>query len=185
MAGAGRLPRRTRLTCGDTKEIRWRTQAAGPGRTPSVLAIDAGQTGMKVRVTRDTHTDDLVFDGIHTHRPLLPQPRRRRPRRHRPCGTHAEILTAGISGLTDRDADAGALLELLRDTGIRGAVLAHDSTTSFLGALGDARGAVVASGTGVVTFAVGRDAIARVDGSGHIMGDAGSGYWIGARRSTR
>ena len=46
---------------------------AGPGATPSVLAIDAGQTGMKVRVTRGAHSDDLVFDGIHTHRPLLPQ----------------------------------------------------------------------------------------------------------------
>ena len=88
-------------------------------------------------------------------------------------------MTAGISGLTDRDADAGRLLALVRDTGVRSATLAHDSTTSFLGALGDARGAVVAAGTGVVTLAVGRDAVARVDGWGYIMGDAGSGYWIG------
>ncbi len=152
---------------------------AGPGRTPSVLAIDAGQTGMKVRVTRGEHTDDLIFDGIRTHEALLPQLADVVRAAIARAGLTPEILTAGISGLTDRDADAGALLELLRDTGIREAVLAHDSTTSFLGALGDARGAVVASGTGVVTLAVGRDAIARVDGWGHIMGDAGSGYWIG------
>ncbi|MDF2579939.1 MAG: hypothetical protein K0S49_1518, partial [Microbacterium sp.] len=61
----------------------------------------------------------------------------------------------------------------------RGVVLAHDSTTSFLGALGDRRGAVVAAGTGVVTLAVGAETTARVDGWGWIMGDAGSGYWIG------
>jgi N-acetylglucosamine kinase-like BadF-type ATPase len=84
-----------------------------------------------------------------------------------------------VSGLTDRDADPARLLSLLGGTGVREVVLAHDSTTSFLGALGDARGAVVASGTGVVTLAVGRQATARVDGWGYIMGDAGSGYWIG------
>ena len=37
----------------------------------------------------------------------------------------------------------------------------------------------MAAGTGVVTLAVGPESVARVDGWGHIMGDAGSGYWIG------
>ena len=94
-------------------------------------------------------------------------------------------LTAGISGLTDRDADAGALLELLRDTGIREAVLAHDSTTSFLGALGDARGAVVASGTGVVTLAVGRDDHQRASTAGATSwATPAAGTGSVARRST-
>jgi N-acetylglucosamine kinase-like BadF-type ATPase len=38
---------------------------------------------------------------------------------------------------------------------------------------------VVASGTGVVTLAVGATDVARVDGWGNLLGDAGSGYWIG------
>lgn len=156
------------------------TDAPGAGSAaPSVLAIDAGQTGMKVRVRRGAQSDDIVFDGIRTHEPLLPQLAHVVRAAMARTGLTPGVITAGISGLTDRDADAAALLALLDDTGIRNAVLAHDSTTSFLGALGDARGAVVASGTGVVTLAVGRDAIARVDGWGYIMGDAGSGYWIG------
>ena len=57
--------------------------------------------------------------------------------------------------------------------------MAHDSVTSYLGALGDERGVVVASGTGVVTLAVGEKSVARVDGWGNLLGDAGSGYWIG------
>ncbi len=89
------------------------------------------------------------------------------------------LVTAGVSGLTARDADADALLALVADTGIRGAILAHDSTTSFLGALGDRHGAVVAAGTGVVTLAVGPRATALDGDLGYIMGDAGSGYWIG------
>ncbi len=145
----------------------------------SVLAIDAGQTGMKVRLQTPAGRDDLVFRGIDTHEPLLPQ--LAEVVRASLAQTHAEpeIVSAGISGLTERDADAAALLSLVADTGIRGATLAHDSTTSFLGALGDRHGAVVAAGTGVVTLAVGPHAIARVDGWGYIMGDAGSGYWIG------
>ena len=153
--------------------------AAKRGTSASVLAIDAGQTGMKVRVRGGLGSDDQLYEGIRTHEPLLPQladVARTAIARSR---VTPDVLTAGVSGLTEKDADAAALLKLVRDTGIRRVVLAHDSTTSFLGALGEGRGAVVASGTGVVTLAVGRDATARVDGWGHIIGDAGSGYWIG------
>lgn len=146
-----------------------------------VLAIDAGQTGMKVRLQLGTGEQlaDEQFPGIRTHEPLLPQLADVVRATIARSGATPDIVTAGVSGLTDRDADAGALLALLLGTGIAHAALAHDSTTSFLGALGDSRGAVVAAGTGVVTLAVGRDAVARVDGWGYIMGDAGSGYWIG------
>lgn len=147
--------------------------------TRSVLAIDAGQTGMKVRLETPDGRDDLVFRGIDTHEPLLPQLADVVRSSLAQTRAHPDLLAAGISGLTDRDADAGALLSLVADTGIRGATLAHDSTTSFLGALGDRHGAVVAAGTGVVTLAVGPHATSRVDGWGYIMGDAGSGYWIG------
>lgn len=147
--------------------------------TRSVLAIDAGQTGMKVRLEGVDGRDDLVFGGIDTHEPLLPQLAEVVRASLARTRTRPEVVAAGISGLTDRDADAAALLALVSDTGIRSAALAHDSTTSFLGALGDRHGAVVASGTGVVTLAVGPREVARVDGWGYIMGDAGSGYWIG------
>jgi glucosamine kinase len=152
--------------------------AAERGTSASVLAIDAGQTGMKVRVPGDPGIADQLYEGIRTHEPLLPQ-LAEVARTAIARSVVPDVLTAGVSGLTEKDADAAGLLRLVRDTGIRRVVLAHDSTTSFLGALGDRRGAVVASGTGVVTLAVGRDATARVDGWGHIMGDAGSGYWIG------
>lgn len=144
-----------------------------------VVAIDAGQTGMKVRVRHDGRSDDMVFAGIATHEPLMPQLAEVARAAISRTAVRPDVVTAGVSGLTDRNADPAALLGLLADSGIREVVLAHDSTTSFLGALGDARGAVVASGGGVVTLAVGHDSVARVDGWGYIMGDAGSGYWIG------
>ncbi|MGM7697936.1 N-acetylglucosamine kinase [Microbacterium sp. A84] len=147
--------------------------------TRSVIAVDAGQSGIKVRVLTVERNDDLLFRGIDTHEPLLPQLAEVVRASISQTKAAPGILTAGISGLTARDADAGALLALTRPNGIEEVALAHDSTTSYLGALGDQHGAVVASGTGVVTLAAGPREIARVDGWGNIMGDAGSGYWIG------
>ncbi|MFS0712750.1 BadF/BadG/BcrA/BcrD ATPase family protein [Microbacterium sp. 2P01SA-2] len=143
-----------------------------------VLAIDAGQSGIKVRATAASG-GDLLFPGIRTGEPLLPQLAAVVTETAARTGSPADVVVAGISGLTDANADADALLALTAGQGVRGVVLAHDSTTSFLGALGDRRGAVVAAGTGVVTLAVGAETTARVDGWGWIMGDAGSGYWIG------
>jgi len=145
----------------------------------NVLAIDAGQSGMKVRVEADGHRQDLGFDGIHTGSPLLPQLAGVVHETVTRTGARPDVVTAGVSGLTDREADAAALLALVAPDGVGGIVLAHDSTTSFLGALGDRPGVVVAAGTGVVTLGVGATTTARVDGWGWIMGDAGSGYWIG------
>lgn len=143
----------------------------------SVLAIDAGQTGIKVRATPAAF--DTTFPGIRTDQPLLPQLAAVVRESAARSGAEVSTVCAGVSGLTSREADAGALLALVRDDGVDRVVLAHDSTTSFLGAMGDRRGAVVASGTGVVTLAVGAARVARVDGWGYLMGDAGSGFWIG------
>ncbi|OWP21687.1 hypothetical protein CBF90_10690 [Microbacterium sp. AISO3] len=146
--------------------------------TRRVLAIDAGQSGIKVRAAAASG-GDLLFPGIRTGEPLLPQLASVVAETIAHTGAPADVVVAGISGLTDANADADAMLALTAAHGVRRVVLAHDSTTSFLGALGDRRGAVVAAGTGVVTLAVGAETTARVDGWGWIMGDAGSGYWIG------
>lgn len=143
--------------------------------TADVLAIDAGQTGIKVRVREQ----DLVFPGIRTDEPLLPQLAAVADATILRIGADVSVVTAGVSGLTTREADAAALLARIDDPAVHEVILAHDSTTSFLGALGDERGAVVAAGTGVVTLAVGAERVARVDGWGYLVGDAGSGYWIG------
>lgn len=147
--------------------------------TPTLLAIDAGQTTMKVRLASTRGSIDHTFPGIRTHEPLAPQLAAVARAAIAEAGVPIDTVAAGVSGLTNGDAEAADLAALLTGTPVHRAVLAHDSTTSFLGALGDARGAVVAAGTGVVTLAVGCDSLARVDGWGHTMGDAGSGFWIG------
>jgi len=148
------------------------------GRT--LLAIDAGQTGIKTRLTRvDGSVHDELFAGVLTDRPLLPQLAGVVESALRASDTVPGTVTFGVSGLTDADAEAAALLQHPALGGVDRVVVTHDSVTSFLGVLGDQHGAVVAAGTGVVTLGVGPEHSARVDGWGYIMGDAGSGYWIG------
>ncbi|GAA3641046.1 BadF/BadG/BcrA/BcrD ATPase family protein [Microbacterium awajiense] len=151
-------------------------------RAGTTLALDAGQTAIKVHLTRSGgDTIQNVFPGIRTSQRLLPQLAGVVAAVGAELSDPIDVVTLGVSGLAESDADAAELLALFPSTRVREVHLAHDSVTSFLGALGDRRGAVIASGTGVVTLGVGAARVARVDGWGNIMGDAGSGYWIGRR----
>jgi len=145
-----------------------------------VLAVDAGQTGTKLRITRDGDVlREAVYSGVRTHEPLMPQLASAARALRADTGAEFGVISVGASGVVDAQADATTLLQLTADLGVSRVLLAHDSITSFLGSLGDVHGAVAAAGTGVVTLAVGRSRVARVDGWGNIMGDAGSAYWIG------
>ncbi|MFE6253948.1 N-acetylglucosamine kinase [Agromyces sp. NPDC057865] len=154
------------------------TDGAGDVRLDGALAIDAGQSGIKVRHADAAGASEWAGPGIRTDLPLLPQ-LARVIEQSLELDRAATTVGLGVSGLTDDVADAGYLLAAAAAFGVRNVHLAHDSITAYLGALGDERGAVVASGTGVVTLAVGVDEVARVDGWGYLIGDAGSGYWLG------
>lgn len=142
------------------------------------LAADAGQSSTRYRYVDADGTVEAKGPGVVTDGPLLPQI---------VASTRAvldahpdwapEVYAIGSSG--NEDGDAAVLLEGLADTGIARVMLCHDSVTSYLGALGAETGCVIAAGTGTICFAVGRSSTARVDGWGHLMGDAGSAYWIG------
>jgi len=140
----------------------------------SRVALDGGQSGCRVR---DGSGQVWEGVGIDTSKPRIPQ-LAAAVRAAAPDG--AERVLVGTTGLGVEDT-AAALLAALRDHGTTSVFLAHDSVTSYLGALGDRSGCVVAAGTGVVTLAAGATKAVRVDGWGWILGDAGSGFWIGRR----
>lgn len=142
----------------------------------SLLALDGGQSGMRTLLRDDTGSrSGPEFTGIRSDQRLLPQ--LRDIVLTTLDGRRADVVVLGVSGLGRQDT-ARQLLDLL-DGAVDAVLLAHDSTTSYLGALGPREGAVVASGTGAVTLAVGPAEVRRIDGWGHLLGDAGSGFWIG------
>ncbi|MGI5347139.1 N-acetylglucosamine kinase [Streptomyces sp. CA-250714] len=63
--------------------------------------------------------------------------------------------------------------------GVRRLALAADAVTAYAGALGERPGAVVAAGTGMIAMGTDLESWRRADGWGHLLGDCGSGAWIG------
>jgi N-acetylglucosamine kinase-like BadF-type ATPase len=142
-----------------------------------LIALDAGQTGIRLRWEHGQERLEGATSGVLTDRPLMPQLAAAIGdfvTEHRLTPTSVGL---GSSGLVTPEATE--LLGLVERFGITEVAVAHDATTSYLGALGDSPGAVIAAGTGVVTLAVGATSVARVDGWGYLIGDAGSGFWIG------
>lgn len=156
-----------------------------PARPVCVLVVDGGRSGCRARL-RAPGGDTAEASG----RGL---PYARGPRAVQdilralddtitrlPSG-RADVAVAGLAGVQERLELAPALAHRLVDrTGARRVVVTGDLVTSYAGALGVGPGVVVAAGTGAVAFAVGPDGrTARADGWGYLLGDEGSGCWIG------
>jgi len=89
-------------------------------------------------------------------------------------------ICLGIAGV-DRSEDQTLVRGIMDRIGYKAAILiVNDALVALQAGIGDAPGIVVVSGTGSIAY--GRSArgqAARAGGWGHVLGDEGSGYWIG------
>ncbi|MCX5418873.1 N-acetylglucosamine kinase [Streptomyces sp. NBC_00078] len=156
-----------------------------------MLAVDSGGSGLRVAVKNTervllaeresrepVRTVARGIDPGHLMAQLVPMVRALTEETGVSALSTAVVGAAGLATLGDalRAELPGALG---REFGIRAVALAADAVTAYVGALGPRPGAVLAAGTGLI--AVGTDLARwrRADGWGHLLGDCGSGAWIG------
>ncbi len=154
--------------------------------TPAALAVDAGQSGVRVALTDERGRRSATAPGV--------------VRMGLPDGPDAvaEVLLAAVAGLgplpepapptgiglsgleAASDADLDRLgRRLHHELRAERLAIASDALTALLGALGTRDGVVVAAGTGTACLGRRAERFAKVDGWGSLLGDAGSGFAIG------
>lgn len=140
------------------------------------MCMDAGQTGVQASVRDgDTVRARVNLPGVRSDVDIVDQLVERVDELLSGYPGREATVTIGASGLR-LDADPSKFFASPKVTDVH---IAHDSVTGYLSVLGNRSGVVLAVGTGSVVLGVGPDRVARVDGWGHLLGDAGSGFWLG------
>lgn len=90
------------------------------------------------------------------------------------------VICLGIAGV-DRPNDAAVIRRLMRRIGASAKVLiANDALIALVAGIAHEPGVVIIAGTGSIAYGRNaRDEAARAGGWGYVLGDEGSGYWIG------
>ncbi|GHE02981.1 N-acetylglucosamine kinase [Streptomyces alanosinicus] len=158
---------------------------------PGYLAVDSGGSGLRVAVgvpgqapaaqresREPVRTGARGIDAAHLIAQLVPLARA--------LAAEAEVgaldtAVVGATGFASLGDDLRAQLPdaLARELGVRRVALAADAVTAYVGALGPRPGAVLAAGTGLIAVGTDLTSWRRADGWGHLLGDCGSGAWIG------
>jgi len=97
-----------------------------------------------------------------------------------PDGEPIELLILGMAGVTAGDkVDFVSQAIAARFPEVEQIKVLDDAQLGMAAALKGQDGIFIIAGTGSIALAIAGDDSARVGGMGHILGDEGSGYWIG------
>ncbi|MER5634534.1 ATPase [Streptomyces nitrosporeus] len=167
------------MSAGDGEEVVLGVDSGGSGLRVALAGTGAGRPLATAACAGPVRTGPAGIDAGHLLEQVLPVARELLARQAPGARVVAAAVgAAGMATLGDRlraevpAALAGAL-------GVRRVALAADAVTAYAGALGQRPGAVVAGGTGLIALGTDLGTWRRADGWGHLLGDGGSGAWIG------
>ncbi len=95
-------------------------------------------------------------------------------------GVLPSAICLGIAGV-DRASDEAVVRGIMNRIGYKARILVvNDALIALQAGVGDAPGVVIVSGTGSIAYGRNeRGEASRAGGWGYVLGDEGSGYWIG------
>ncbi|WP_442603598.1 N-acetylglucosamine kinase [Paenibacillus sp. KN14-4R] len=99
----------------------------------------------------------------------------------------AVFALAGLDTNYDREIIYSLVDEALDELNMKvdNLIIENDGFAALIGATGGKAGVLVIAGTGSIVFGINEQGeSARAGGWGHVVGDEGSGYWIGKRAIT-
>jgi len=155
-----------------------------------LVAIDVGGSGLRLRRVLDDRAGPVrtapgarvTADGIDLDT-LVTSAERLLSEDHvdRDHRVEIDVLVWSMRGLLGLLDPATVHRTVALRLGAARTVVCSDALSSLVGGVGAVRaGAVVAAGTGAVAFGTDfADVWRRVDGWGHVLGDRGSGAWVG------
>jgi N-acetylglucosamine kinase-like BadF-type ATPase len=131
------------------------------GRGPGANLHAAGELAVE-KVLHEV-MEEAIGDRLVDGRPIIP-----------------DAICLGIAGV-DREDEARTVGAIMRRIGHKSRVLVvNDALIALVAGVGDAPGIVLIAGTGSIAYGRnGAGDAARAGGWGHMIGDEGSGYWIG------
>lgn len=140
------------------------------------LALDIGQTGIRARIFGSSGITDRDLPGFAFGSDLVEVVARAA---EQVIGNEPfTVISCGCTGVYGQPPE----VPRSRFEGLASRViLADDALTSYLACLGNEAGVVAAAGTGLVVLGISQSGARRVDGRGALLGDEGSGWWIGRR----
>ncbi|AJF63891.1 ATPase [Streptomyces vietnamensis] len=157
-----------------------------------VVGVDSGGSGLRIALAEAA--SGAVLETVSSREPVrtgpggisaghfleqvLPAVAALRERVGAPPVVAVAVGAAGMATLGD-ELRAGLPGAFAEAWGVRRLALAADAVTAYAGALGQRAGAVVAGGTGLIALGTDLTSWRRADGWGHLLGDCGSGAWIG------
>jgi N-acetylglucosamine kinase-like BadF-type ATPase len=161
---------------------------SGESLERAVVGVDVGASGVRVavhthgRASRASIAEPMPRENGHVDGARLASLIRRGVVEASGDSPGAvDTIAVGMAGFPELvDSPERFADELRAGLGVRRAVLANDALTTHIGALAGATGTVIAAGTGAI--ALGTDHAStwiRADGWGLLLGDRGSGAWIG------
>lgn len=145
-----------------------------------MISLDLGQSGARVRVDGKLHISSRAHRPGDRPRDSIVEIFRELP------GVRSDVVSLSLSGFNGVIKDEIETAQVCRDAvGAQHVAIIDDGLAGYFGTQRGTDGVTLLIGGGVVSIGAFKNSFTHRDGLGHLFGDEGGGFWVGAHAITR